>query len=119
MVQSVLARSGGFARVRHVVSAIYDRALDHATLQRHFVDVDMPRLIDHQTKLITGIMDGNPSIDDDLLRRAHARLGITAQDFDDMGVILHDTLEDCGYPPADVDRVCHEFASRRHLVVVE
>ena len=119
MAQSVLARSGGFARVRHVVSAIYDRALDHVALQRHFIDVDMPRLIDHQTKLIAGIMDGNHSVDDDLLRRAHARLGINGQDFDDMGVILRETLEDCGYPAVDVDRVCHEFASRRHLVVVE
>ena len=119
MAQSVLARSGGFARVRHVVSAIYDRALDHVALQRHFIDVDMPRLIDHQTKLIAGIMDGNHSVDDDLLRRAHARLGITGQDFDDMGVILRETLEDCGYPAVDVDRLCHEFARRRHLVVVE
>ena len=119
MAQTVLARSGGFARVRHVVSAIYDRALDHATLQRHLVDVDMPRLIDHRTKLIAGIMDGNHAIDDDLLRRAHARLGVTGQDFDDMGVILRETLEDCGYGPVGVDRVCHVFARRRHLVVVE
>ncbi len=117
MAQTVFARSGGFARVRHLVAAIYDRALDHPTLQRHFVGIDMARLIDHQTKMIAGIMDGGDTFDDDTLRRAHLRLGITGGDFDDMGVILRETLGLFGYAPADVDRVCHEFARRRHLVV--
>jgi hemoglobin len=117
MAQTVLARSGGFARVRHVVVAIYDKALDHATLQRHFENIDMPKLIDHQTRMIAGVMDGDDAFDDETLRRAHARLGITAQDFDDMGVILRETLGDFGYSPADVDHVCSEFGRRRHLVV--
>jgi hemoglobin len=117
MGQTVLARSGGFARVRHVVVAIYDKALDHPTLQRHFVNVDMGRLIDHQTRMITGIMDGDGAFDDDTLRRAHARLGVTGPEFDEMGNILRETLEDQGFTAADVDLVCNEFARRRHLVV--
>ncbi|UYN94480.1 MAG: group 1 truncated hemoglobin [Enhydrobacter sp.] len=117
MAQTVLARSGGFARVRHVVAAIYDKALDHEMLQRHFMNVDMARLIDHQTKMITGIMDGDSAFDDDTLRRAHARLGVTAPEFDEMGRILRETLEDFAFPPHDVDHVCQEFARRRHLVV--
>ncbi|MFZ5780651.1 MAG: group I truncated hemoglobin [Pseudomonadota bacterium] len=118
MSRTIFTRSGGFTRVRHVVAAIYDRALDHATLQRHFIGIDMARLIDHQTKMIAGIMDGGDVFDDDTLRRAHLRLGVTADDFDDMGVILRETLEEYDYPPADVDRVCQEFARRRHLIVM-
>lgn len=117
MAQTVLARSGGFARVRHVVAAIYDKALDHELLQRHFVEVDMARLINHQTRMIAGIMDGDSAFDDDTLRRAHARLGVTGLEFDEMGRILRETLEDHDYATLDVDRICHEFDRRRHLVV--
>lgn len=119
MAQTILARSGGFARVRHVVAAIYDRALERETLQKHFTNVDMARLIDHQTKMITAIMDGDQTVDDETLRRAHARLGVSASEFDEMGQILRETLEDFGYPAVDVDGVCQGFARRRHLVVTQ
>jgi hemoglobin len=119
MGQTILARSGGFARVRHVVAAIYDRALERETLQHHFANVDMARLVGHQTKMISAIMDGDQTVDDDTLRRAHARLGVTGPEFDEMGQILRETLEDFGYPPVDVDGVCNAFARRRHLIVAE
>lgn len=115
MAQTVLARSVGFSRVRHVVVAIYNKALDHETLQRHFENVDMPKLIDHQTRMITGVMGGGDASDDETLRRAHVRLGITAEDFDDMGVIMRQTLEDFGYLPRDVDHLCNAFV-RHHLL---
>jgi hemoglobin len=117
MSHALLARAGGFASVRHVVSAFYDKAIDNALLQRHFVDLDLPRLIDHQTKLIAGLMDGNHAIDDEMLRRVHARLGITGPEFDEMTTILRQTLEEHGYSAADTDRVCLAFRQRRHLVV--
>jgi len=117
MAQTVLARSGGFARVRHVVVAIYDKAVDHEMLQRHFANVDMARLIDHQTKMIAGIMEGDEAFDDDTLRRAHARLKVTGPEFDALGAIVRETLMDFDFPERDVEQVCHEFERRRHLVV--
>lgn len=117
MSHALLARAGGFASVRHVVAAIYDKAIDNEMLQRHFVGLDLPRLIDHQTKLIAGLMDSNHAIDDEMLRRVHARLGITGPEFEEMTAILRQTLEEHGYSATDTDRVCLAFRQRRHLVV--
>lgn len=119
MTQTVLSRVGGFARVRHVVAAFYDRVLDCEVLQRHFAGIDMPRLVDHQTKLVAGLMAGDQALDDTLLQRVHARLGITGPEFDTLQRLLHDTLEEFGYDPCDIDRVCREFRRRRHLIVTE
>jgi len=119
MAQTVLARVGGFARVRHVVADFYDRVLDCDALQRHFAGIDMARLVDHQTKLVTGVMAGDDALDDALLRRVHARLGITGPEFDTLQRLLHETLEEFGYDPSDIDRVCGEFRRRRHLIVSE
>lgn len=116
--QTVLARSGGFARLRHAVAAIYDRAVDHEMLQRHFAGADMARLIDHQTRMVAGIMDGSNAFDDNILRRAHARLGVSDAEFDALGEIVRQTLEDFEYSERDVQHVCQEFERRRHLVVV-
>jgi hemoglobin len=113
----VFARSGGFARVRYVVEAIYDRAVDHEKLQRHFAGIDMARLIDHQIKMITGLMEGRVAFDDDTLRRAHARLKVNGPEFDALAGIVRQTLEEFGYPERDVEHVCREFERRRPLVV--
>jgi truncated hemoglobin YjbI len=117
MAQTVLVQSGGFSRVRPVVVAVYDKALGHETLQRHFANVDMPKLIERQTTMIAGVMGGSDAFDDETLRRAQVRLGITAEDFDDMGVILRQTLADFGYPPRDVDHMCNASVRRRLLAI--
>ena len=119
MSQTVLARVGGFASVRHVVADFYDRVLDCEVLRRHFAGIDMARLVDHQTKLIAGLMTGDDALDDALLRRVHARLGITGPEFEALQRLLRETLEDFGYDQCDIDRVCHEFGRRRHLIVSE
>lgn len=114
---TVLARVGGFARVRLVVEEFYDRVLDCPPLQRHFADVDMARLVDHQTKLIAGLMAGGEVIDDGHLQRAHQRLRITGPEFDTLHQLLRDVLEAFDYETGDVEFICGEFAQRRRLVV--
>jgi truncated hemoglobin YjbI len=117
MAQTVLVHSGGFSRVRPLVAAIYDKALGHETLQRHFAHVDMLKLIDRQAKMIAGVMGGHDAFGDETVPRADVRHRITAEDIDDMGVILRQTLADFGYPPRDVDRMCNASVRRRLLAV--
>lgn len=58
MATSVFERCGGFAAVRKVVSAFYDKVLDSPILEPHFENIDMRRLIDYQTKFIASAMGG-------------------------------------------------------------
>lgn len=117
MAASMFERCGGFATVRRIVSGFYDRVLDSPRLARHFAEVDMRRLIDHQTKFITFVMEGPATFADSQLERAHARLGITPAEFDEMVDLLRETLEDAGLEPADVEQVLREVRQRERLVV--
>lgn len=114
---SPFERCGGFATVRRIVSAFYDKVLDAPALQHHFDGVDMRALIDHQTKFISTVMGGPASYDDEVLRRAHARLGITRPEFLEVAGLLRETLEDFAVPPADVDHVLREVERRQPVIV--
>lgn len=117
MATTVFQRAGGFATVRKVISDLYDKILDSETLSRHFEGVDMRRLIDHQTKFISSIMGGPAAFSDDVLRRAHAHLGLSHEDMIEMTELLRETLEDYDFEAADIDHVCNEILKRESLVV--
>jgi hemoglobin len=115
---SVFERMGGFARVRLLVSEFYGKVLDSDRLGVHFRDIDMRRLIDHQTKFISAIMGGPVSFTDEQIARAHVRLGITGDEFDEMADLFQETLEDFGLADADVRRLrTHLLSMRDHVVV--
>ena len=110
-------RCGGFAVVRRIVTLFYDKVLESPLVARHFAGVDMPRLIDHQTKFLASLMGGPASISDDALRRAHARLGITMEEFREVGELLRESLEEFGLHPADVAHLYNAFTSYAPLIV--
>lgn len=117
MTLTVYERSGGFAKVRRVVSAFYDRVLDSPLIAHHFEQVDMQRLIEHQTRFFSFLMGGPASYTDEHLAHVHARLGITLDEFDEMVTLLTETLEDHGFEAEDVARVRHELRRREAVIV--
>lgn len=115
---TIFERNGGFAVIRKVVSAFYDRVLASPDLGRHFVGVDMRGLINHQTQFISFVTGGpGTSYTDDALLRVHAPLHITVAEFEEMRMLLRETLEDHGFSDADVQAVDAAVAARRDAVV--
>ena len=110
-------RIGGFGTLSKVVLSFYDRVLDDDVLSPYFADVDMRRLIDHQTKFVAFLMGGPASYTDEHLRLAHARLGIDGQAFERMTEVMRDTLEDFRIADRDVDHVISQIHLRRELIV--
>lgn len=117
MASTAFERCGGFASVRKIVSAFYDKIIDSPALQKYFIELDMRVLIDHQAKFIASVMGGPASFSDDHLRRVHARLGISASDFREMTTLLAETLEDFDLAPADIAQVEREIRKREQLIV--
>lgn len=119
-VATIFERNGGFAVIRKVVSAFYDRVLASPDLGRHFVDVDMRGLINHQTQFISFVMGGpGTSYTDDALLRVHAPLHISAAEFEEMRMLLRETLEDHGFSDEDVQSVDAAVDARRSAVVAD
>ena len=117
MATTVFERCGGFSSVRKVISAFYDKLLDSETLSGYFADVDVRRLIDHQTKFISSIMGGPGSFSDEALRRAHAKLDLSHAELVDMTELLRETLEDFDFEKDDIEHVCNEVMKRESFVV--
>lgn len=117
MPRTVLERYGGFPFLSKVVMSFYERVLDSDVLGPYFEDVDMRRLIDHQTKFVAFLMGGPASYTNDHLAHIHARLGVTRPDFDVMIETMQSTLEDFDLDSGDISDVIHELRSRAPWIV--
>lgn len=117
MARSMLDRYGGFAFLSRVVMDFYDRAIESDTLGPFFEDVDMRRLVDHQTKFVAFLMGGPASYSDDALHQIHAHLEIDDAAFDAMVATFIETIEDHAMDAADVDQLAEALRLRRGVVV--
>jgi hemoglobin len=114
---TLFERVGGFAQVRLIVSDFYDRILDSDQLRPYFENVDVRRLIDHQTKFVSALMGGPASYSNDHLTRAHAHLGISPEEYAEMGEIFKETLEDFDVPEVEVERLhAHILSLQNHVI---
>ena len=55
---SLYDKYGGFAAVSTVVHTFYDKVVASPRLDRYFADVDMAKLIDHQTTFLCKVLGG-------------------------------------------------------------
>lgn len=67
MTATLFQKYGGFASISRVVLTFYDKALDSDQIGGFFDDIDMPRLVDHQTKFIASLLGGPASYSDERL----------------------------------------------------
>lgn len=117
MAQSMFLRYGGFASVSKVVSGFYDKAVDSPLLAPYFENVEMPRLIDHQTKFIASLMGGPASYSNEELERLHSHLNINDGEFQEMVELLKETLEDFDFDETDIAAIQSEILSRKRFIV--
>jgi len=117
MAQSLFQKYGGFASVSRIVLTFYDKVLDSEQIGDFFDDIDMRRLVDHQTKFISSLLGGPASYTDDRLKLLHAHIDITDQDFDEMAKLLAEALDEHDFSRADRDAVVREIEARRIFIV--
>ncbi len=115
--QSLFDKYGGITAIRRVIMDFYERVLDNDVVGPFFETVDLAHLIDHQTKFFAMALGGPAEFSLDRLARAHAHLGITHAEFDEVAVILRETLDGAGFAPADRDAVLEAVEARRSNIV--
>ncbi|SDX82204.1 hemoglobin [Ruegeria halocynthiae] len=108
---------GGFSRISKIVISFYDILLENDEVGPFFDNVDMSRMVDHQTKFIASLLGGPASYTDDQLRRMHSHLDITHAHFDELEAVLQGALEKHNVAAEDIDAVVTEFGKRRPLIV--
>ncbi|PRY26402.1 hemoglobin [Aliiruegeria haliotis] len=117
MEKTLFEKYGGFSTVSKIVMDLYDTLLDDDDVGPFFDDVDMPRLIDHQTKFVASLMGGPASFTDTHIQRAHHNLDIAPVHFDRLKEIIEGTLEKFEVEREDIETVLGAFESRRKLLL--
>ena len=115
--QTLFEKYGGFSQVSKVVLSFYDTLLDSDEIGPFFDEIDMTRMVDHQTKFIASLLGGPASYTDNQLRQLHSHLDINHGHFDELKVVLRQTLEEHGFEPGDTEAVLGEFEKRRSMIV--
>ena len=117
MQQSLFDKYGGFSAISKIVMDLYDRILEDEDVGPFFDDVDMAKIVDHQTKFVSSLMGGPASYTDNQIEKLHAHLVIAAHHFEQLATILRATLLDHGVSEEDSDAIVEAFTGRRGLVV--
>jgi len=117
MSKSVYDEIGGFTSVRKLITAFYDNVLDCDEVSILFENVNMERLIDHQSKFFSMLLGGPASFTDQELIQAHMRLGISSHQFDLTKECLVETMEDFELSDKHIDFISNAFESKRELIV--
>lgn len=117
MSTSLFERVGGFAKVSRIVSAFYDKVLDSPILSPYFENTDMKTQIDHQTKFVASLMGGPASYSDEALERVHQPLKIDQAAFQEMVMLLQETLEDFELDDSDINAISNEILRRERFVI--
>jgi len=117
MATSLFERHGGFATVNKLVLAFYERVGESEILEPFFETVDMRRLIDHQTKFISSVMGGPASYTNQALEQVHGHLEIDRAAFEEMVLLLRETLEDFDFSAEEVEEVIRGIRERERFIV--
>ncbi len=117
MSDSLFNKYGGFKTVSRIVMTFYEMALDSDEVGEFFEDIDMARLIDHQTKFIASLLGGPASFSDERLHAVHRHLNIGHHDFDEIAKLLAEALEEHGMHPEDIRATVAAVEAKRSVIV--
>lgn len=117
MSGSTFEKYGGFSTVSRIVMTFYEMVLDNDLVGHHFDNIDMARLMDHQTKFIASLMGGPVSITDDRLRAVHQKIDINDAEFDEIKTLLATALSEHGMEQSDINELARSIESKRKLIV--
>jgi hemoglobin len=105
---------GGYATVRRIVLAMYDRLLADDEVGSFFTVANMPNLVDHQTLLVSTLMGGPTSYSDQHIADVHRSLDLTDAYFDRLKGIVEETFADFALDRTDIASCRTRTGPRRH-----
>jgi len=117
MQETIWNRYGGYSFVAQTVRDFYDRLLVSKALAPYFDGVNMEGLIEHQIQTVGAVMGGPYDLNVEALRRAHRHLRVQQTHFDELAVILDQTLDSHGLSANDKAVLLEAVESVRSVIV--
>ena len=102
MPGTLFSKYGGLETFSAIVSNFYKKVLDSEQLEHYFRDIDIDRLISHQTHFLAKALGGPDKYDGRDLALVHANMNISAEDFDEVVELLEEALDESGVEDDDI-----------------
>jgi len=102
MSDTLFSKYGGFETFSTIVSNFYKKVLDSEQIEHYFRDIDINRLISHQTNFLAKALGGPDKYEGKDLALAHAKMNISTEDFDEVVELLEEALEEAGVAAEDI-----------------
>ncbi|MEK6774661.1 MAG: group 1 truncated hemoglobin [Bdellovibrionota bacterium] len=117
MSTTLYDKYGGFTTITAVVHNFYDKIGQSKSLEPFFIDADMEKLMDHQTKFICMALGGPNNYNGKSMEIAHKKLKITNEAFTEVAGYLQDALEEAGMEDGDVKTVITLVGSMSNQII--
>ncbi|MEM6887796.1 MAG: group 1 truncated hemoglobin [Pseudomonadota bacterium] len=117
MMSTTFQKYGGFSAVSRIVMTFYDKDLDNDDVGHHFDDVEMPGLIDHQTKFVSSLMGGPGAISDERLAVVHRQFPTLDAEYDIVSSLLMEAMTEHRVAPDDARSIAKAFEGKRSFIV--
>jgi hemoglobin len=115
--ETLYDKYGGFEIFSVVVSNFYQKILDSDELAHYFDNVNMERLMSHQTSFISTALGGPERSNGIDLKKAHAPYKITIPHFNEVAELLEESLEEADVESDDVATIITLVASLMDQIV--
>ena len=106
------------ATIKLILKKFYEELLNRTWAKKMFVNVDMEKLLLHQIQFVSFAM-GKPEseFDDQRLKKGHAGLKITQEQYEETIRILIKVLTDFKGQFADIKHIGDTIETKKHLIV--
>lgn len=116
--KNLFDKYGGVTTIKLILEKFYKILLSRMWAKKMFINVDMEKLLLHQIQFVSFAM-GKPEseFDDERLRKGHAGLKITEEQYEETIDILVKVLTDFRVKFADIKLIGNAIESKKHLIV--
>jgi len=116
--QNLFDKYGRVPTVKLILEKFYKKLLNRRWARKIFINVDMEKLLLHQIQFVSFAM-GKPEseFDDERLRKGHAGLKITPEQYDETIGILVKVLTDFKVQFDDIKYIGDTINSKKYLII--
>jgi len=117
MADTLFDKYGGFDTFSTIVSNFYKKILDSEQVEHYFRDIDLDRLMSHQTNFLAKALGGPDKYAGKDLALAHANMNISSEDFNEVAELLEEALEESGVKEEDIATILAVIGSFKAQIV--
>ena len=117
MSETLYDKYGGIETFSAVVRNFYQKVLDSADLAPYFDNVNMEKLMSHQTNFISTALGGPDNYKGLDLKKVHAPYKITVPHFQEVAELLDESLDEAGVEQSDITTIITLVSSLMDQIV--